>query len=157
MSTKKAKALGSPKVVVVNHQETIPIRKEFVRSVVENSLPLCLSKRGPGHAGLPLLKKIVIALLDDAEIGRVHQQFFNDPTPTDVITFPYGEILLGVETIARNAQENECTFEEEVSRCLIHALLHLQGFDDLSAGGYKQMHQVQEQTLAEVRKRLKIF
>ena len=38
----------------------------------------------------------------------MHGEFFDDPSPTDVITFPlgnYGEILVGVETAGRQAVE----------------------------------------------------
>ena len=51
---------------------------------------------------------VSVTLIDDLKIGRVHLQFMDDPSPTDVITFPYGEegeILISVETAVRQALE----------------------------------------------------
>ncbi len=52
---------------------------------------------GPEHV-LSTLESVEIAIVDDATIARVHGQYLNDPTATDVITFPYGEILVSCET-----------------------------------------------------------
>ena len=30
-----------------------------------------------------------IAFVDEGEIGMLHEQFLGDPSPTDILTFPY--------------------------------------------------------------------
>lgn len=50
----------------------------------------------------------------DAEIGRLHGTFLGDPSPTDIITFPYdpddgeqgGDIVISVDTAASNSAEH---------------------------------------------------
>ncbi|MCS7009052.1 MAG: rRNA maturation RNase YbeY [Chthoniobacterales bacterium] len=144
------------RISVVNLQAVYALRKGFIRSVVREALPSCLRNRKRVGGVLDKLGEILIALLGDEEIGRVHLQFFNDARPTDVITFPYGEVVLGVGEIVRNAKLNGCSPEEEVARCLVHALLHLQGYEDRTETGYEEMVREQELILAEVRKKLKI-
>ena len=85
------------------------------------------------HARVKLPGVVNVTLIDDAEIARVHAQFMDDPSPTDVITFPYGEegeILISVETAERQSAEYQVSFEREVALYLVHGPLHLGGYDD---------------------------
>ena len=61
----------------------------------------------------------------------------NDPTPTDVITFPAdaamqsaGEIIVSVDHARSRAAELGEPFSRELSLYLIHGWLHLAGYDD---------------------------
>ena len=49
------------------------------------------------------LEEIEATIVSNRAIARVHRTFFNDPAPTDVITFPDGEILIGAGVVAGNA------------------------------------------------------
>jgi len=71
-----------------------------------------------------------ISLLDDGEMARIHGEFLDDPTPTDVITFEHGELLIGVETAIRQAEEFHSSAAREIALYGIHGMLHLSGFDD---------------------------
>lgn len=79
-----------------------------------------------------------IRFVDDAEIGRLHDAFMGDPAPTDIITFPYdpddgepgGDIVISVETAARNAAEHGWSTAQELRFLLLHGLLHVLGWDD---------------------------
>lgn len=96
---------------------------------------------------------VSVALLDDREIARVHGHFLNDPGPTDVITFPYGssgEILISVETAARQALEYGGSWERELALYLVHGLLHLSGYDDRDEEGRRTMEELQEAVLSAV-------
>ena len=76
------------------------------------------------------LKLIEICLLDDREMARLHGQFLNDETTTDVITFDHGELMIGVEVAARQALEYDTSADREIALYGIHGMLHLAGFDD---------------------------
>lgn len=76
--------------------------------------------------------------VDDAEIGRLHDAFMGDASPTDIITFPYdpddgeqgGDIVISVDTAARNAEEHEWPVSKELAFLVLHGLLHVLGWDD---------------------------
>jgi probable rRNA maturation factor len=96
---------------------------------------------------------VSVTLIDDLKIGRVHLQFMDDASPTDVITFPYGEegeILISVETAARQALEYGVSVERELVLYLIHGLLHLSGYTDTTEPSRAEMDELQESLLAEV-------
>jgi probable rRNA maturation factor len=85
-------------------------------------------------------------------MARVHVEFLGIEGPTDVITFPYGEILVCAEIAAENAKRYGNTLDDEVALYLIHGLLHLNGFDDLTEPAARQMRARQAKILNEVRK-----
>ena len=77
----------------------------------------------------------------------------DDPTATDVITFPLeeplegildGEIVISTDTAIRQAAERNCSALREVYLYVVHGLLHLLGHDDLEAKQAEAMNQLQE-------------
>jgi len=115
------------------------------------ALPYCLA--AGGAAVEPLLadlEEIEVSLLSDEAISAVHGEFMDDPTPTDVITFQHGEILVSAETAARCADQHGHPAEREALLYVIHGLLHLNGHDDLSEPARMAMHAEQERILAMV-------
>ena len=120
--------------------------------MAECALPACLRASRSGGAPLAGLEQIEATIVSDRAIARVHQTFFNDPAPTDVITFPDGEILIGAGVVADNAARFGNTPNEEAALCLIHALLHLAGWDDQTARGAKDMRRKQEQIFKMARR-----
>jgi probable rRNA maturation factor len=116
-----------------------------IRRIVEVALPLCVGK--PRKKGLTLPSEVEITLLGEAAIAKVHGEFLEDPTPTDVITFEHGEILIGVPIAAANAKKFRHPADCEVALCAIHGLLHLLGYDDLTEKERVIMHARQEEIL----------
>jgi rRNA maturation RNase YbeY len=110
-----------------------------------------LEERYLARVKLPGL--VSVSLIDDPEIQRVHTQFMDNPDPTDVITFPYGEegdVLISVETAARQAEQLGASFEREIALYLIHGLLHLAGYDDTTPAAREEMDKLQESLLTKV-------
>lgn len=98
--------------------------------------------------------ELSIALLDDEQISKLHADFLDDPSPTDVITFPgdpdmefVGEICLGVDSIAQFAKANGITLSMEINRCLIHGWLHLAGYQDDTPQARSTMRQAEDHHL----------
>lgn len=104
---------------------------------------LLASPPGPEHV-LSELSEIEISLIDDASIARIHAEFLHDPTPTDVITFPYGEILVSCETVARYAAEHAIPPLQELFRYIVHGLTHLHGYLDSTPEQRTALFAVQE-------------
>ena len=83
-------------------------------------------------------------------MARVHGNFLGDPTETDVITFPYGEILVCPAVAQDRAVEYGFEIEQEVLLYALHGLLHLAGHDDATPALAKEMAQAQERLLKQV-------
>jgi len=81
---------------------------------------------------------------------RVHGDFLNDPTETDVITFPYGEIVVCPAVARERAGEFGLAVDQEVLLYALHGLLHLAGYDDTTPGLAKEMARAQEKLLKQV-------
>lgn len=85
------------------------------------------------------------------EITEMHGEFFDDPTPTDCITFPIddseeeefykvlGEVFVCPEVALNYSQENQLPIEEELTLYIVHGLLHLLGYDDIEDEDRVQM------------------
>ncbi len=81
--------------------------------------------------------ELSIVFLSDNAIARLHADYLDDPSPTDVITFPgdpemefAGEICVSVERALREAPLHGNTFANELTLYLVHGWLHLAGLDD---------------------------
>jgi rRNA maturation RNase YbeY len=99
--------------------------------------------------------EIDVFLVSDARISQIHRGFLALAGATDVITFHHGEIFISVETAERHAQQFSTSHLEEIELYIVHALLHLAGFDDRTARGYKRMKAVQEEVVREVESALR--
>jgi probable rRNA maturation factor len=84
-------------------------------------------------------------------MARVHGEFLNDDSDTDVITFQHGEILVCPEVARRQARQHDRTTGEEVALYAIHGILHLLGFDHEKKTGAAHMERMQEKLLAASR------
>lgn len=91
-----------------------------------------------GHAR----SELSIALVEDDEMKRLNGRWRGRPRPTDVLSFSLvegeqsqyrgqmlGDVVIGIETAARQARERHRALDEVVGRLLIHGLLHLLGHD----------------------------
>ena len=103
-----------------------------------------------GRGGICQLEGVEVSLLDDWEMAEVHGEFLDDPTPTDVITFEHGELLIGVETAERQALDFETRADHEVALYGIHGMLHLAGYDDKAPADSRVMEARQEELFREV-------
>lgn len=99
--------------------------------------------------------ELSIVFVTDDEIAQVHADFMNDPTPTDVITFPAdeamesaGEIIVSVDHALSRSTELGIPFSRELSLYLIHGWLHLAGFDDRNDSDRQAMRQAEATALA---------
>jgi probable rRNA maturation factor len=81
--------------------------------------------------------EISVALLSDAEMARLNEEYLGHAGTTDSISFalheageaPLGDVYVGVEQAARQAAGFGATPAEEVLRVAIHGTLHVLGWD----------------------------
>ena len=74
---------------------------------------------------------------DDEYLYKINLEYLNHDTFTDIITFDYteaniiaGDIFISIERVKENATTFNCLFENELSRVIIHGVLHLMGYKD---------------------------
>jgi probable rRNA maturation factor len=142
---------SSPSLALYDHQPHHQLDLTRLSQLAESALPLCLAR--PGQDAPLLLadcEEVEISFVDDDTIAGVHADFMSDPTPTDVITFQHGEIIISADTAARVAPEHGHSLERELGLYLIHGLLHLNGYDDLTPAAREIMHQTQAEILAQL-------
>ncbi|MCS7152679.1 MAG: rRNA maturation RNase YbeY [Bacteroidia bacterium] len=80
-------------------------------------------------------------------IVELHKRFLDDDTPTDILTFDYGdaaEILICPEVIRENAQYYNTSFSEELRRVMIHGALHLCGLQDKTSSEEARMRAAED-------------
>jgi len=127
-----------------NQQSEVPMRVRLLQQQLEASLPL-LPRALPAH-----LAAIDIVLVDRATMTRVHGDFLGDATETDVITFPYGEILVCPAVARDQAAAHGNTVEQEILLYALHGLLHLAGYDDTTPPKARRMMKAQDLLLTKV-------
>lgn len=139
-----------PEIEWFAHAPCEPELVERLRDWVRESLPLCLEQPGPGSPPLGRLERVDVSLVSDEAIARVHGEFMDDPTPTDVITFHHGEILVSLETARREGPAHGHDAAEEALLYVVHGLLHLNGHTDVGDADRRAMARRQEQIVREV-------
>lgn len=103
-------------------------------------------------------QELSVTLVDDEQIAQLHLDYMQIPGPTDVISFPLsdpedpipilGEVVVSVDTAAREAEERGLSLDEELLRYVVHGTLHLLGYDDHEDDERERMHARQEELLA---------
>lgn len=142
------------KLVLINRQRRVPIDMRWLRRAAALALPKCLDLSDDGLFALRALPEVAVAIVSDAAIARVHVDFMGIEGPTDVITFEHGDIVVSAETARAYAERYDHPIEHELALYTIHGLLHLNGFDDLSAAPAARMRRAQERVLRDVVKQL---
>ena len=88
--------------------------------------------------------EVSVMLTNDRRIAQLNKQYRNVDGPTDVLAFVQdaqdelpadsdermlGDVVISVETAARQAEERRYTCGEEIDVLLVHGMLHLLGYD----------------------------
>ena len=83
------------------------------------------------------LGDISFIFCSDDYLLEVNKQYLNHDYFTDIITFDYvenkvisGDIFISCDRVKENALEFKTGFENELSRIIIHGVLHLLGYKD---------------------------
>jgi probable rRNA maturation factor len=109
-----------------------------------------LTAEGHGRASLS------IALVDQSTIRAINRSHLGHDWPTDVISFPLpepevptvaGELIVSAEMAALTAAELGVDPRDELALYIVHGLLHLCGYDDLSEAGAAAMRRREDELL----------
>jgi len=121
-------------------------------SVVDRQQAVPRAKAACKRAAEAVLKDkpVVVALVDDKEIARLHEQFLGIPGPTDVLSFPTGEIVVSGDTARREAEVRGIQPIHELLLYVVHGALHLEGYRDKSVKDQSRMRAAERRVLREL-------
>lgn len=119
---------------VYNSQKDLKISKTSVRRLVVGLLDKLNI----------VTEELIVHFVSEKRICQIHKDFFDDPSPTDCISFPIDETLLGEIficplTAISYAQKHGDDPYKEASLYLVHGILHLIGYDDIAPADRKIM------------------
>lgn len=143
------------KVLVFNQQQDLPILVSSVKPIVKQ----VLEEEGCST------DELAVYFVPVEEICRLHAEFFNDPSPTDCISFPMdekessgyhvlGEIFISpqaaVDYILSDAQELTENVYIETTLYLVHGILHLLGYKDIEEHDVAKMRQAEARHMEQL-------
>ena len=125
---------------------------------VENSASAALS-----HQKTSAESDLSIVFTSDAEIQELNKSYLGSDHPTDVLSFPAGEIdpdtghlymgdiIISVPQAKSQAAAGGHTLQQEVEVLVVHGVLHLLGHDHAEEDEKAKMWQAQKEILAQCR------
>lgn len=143
-----------PKILIFNQQRDLSLSTVSIKRVVGE---LCVLEQVESD-------EISIYFVTKKKISLLHDQFFQDPSPTDCITLPLdqekrapyhilGEIFICPKVACEYASTHKkVNLYEEITLYIIHAFLHLLGYDDLSPQERKKMRSKERSLLKSLNK-----
>jgi probable rRNA maturation factor len=135
-----------PSLELLNRQRSKRIDTRCFRAFAE--LAIAKVVESFGRDSLP--EEIIVVLVSDALISRIHRDFMAVDEPSDVITFQHGEIFISLDTAERQGKKFSSDLERELRLYFVHGLLHLSGLDDLTDQGFAEMATAQEAIVQQV-------
>lgn len=94
-----------------------------------------------------------VVFVEHEYIINLNRDFLDTDSTTDVISFPlndadqksiFGEIYINLDQVAEQAVDYNVTFFNEMNRIIIHGILHLFGYDDISNEKKQRMKQKED-------------
>ncbi len=111
------------------------------------------------HQAAPAEVELTIVLSNDIQLRELNLQWMGINAPTDVLSFPsdeddpetgfryLGDIIISVETAARQAARAGHPVEAEVQLLTVHGILHLLGHDHADTDKKARMWAAQAEIL----------
>ncbi|MFK5981110.1 MAG: rRNA maturation RNase YbeY [Rhizobiaceae bacterium] len=107
--------------------------------------------------------ELSILLTNDAGVQKLNLQWRNIDKPTNVLSFPaddievgegagmlLGDIVMGWDTLAREAKDEGISFDDHFSHLVVHGFLHLFGYDHQNDADAEIMEQIEREALAKL-------
>ena len=98
--------------------------------------------------------ELSILVTDDPGIQALNAQWRGKEQPTDVLSFPQedevllGDLVLSLDTAARQALERGHSLRSELRILMIHGLLHLLGYDhELGPEDHQEMAEAEQRLM----------
>ncbi len=136
-------------ISIVDREKFIdaPAREKLIRLVEKILLYLDLSPRS----------ELCVSLVSDVDMRELNRQYRQIDATTDVLCFPQksdvspdllGDIVISYQTALRHSRRLEITVEEELRLLVVHAVLHLLGFDHKKKKERETMREKEKEVLS---------
>jgi len=111
---------------------------------------------------VPLKGELTVLFVDNPTIKKINKKYLHKVGTTDVIAFPYesfknfreefplGDIYISVPVAKTNAKIYGISLRTELTRLLIHGLLHMLGQSDKKPQEKKRMWRLQEKLVKQL-------
>lgn len=108
-------------MIEINNLTTVSVDKEFLKRVAKKVL------KSENRKEIDLS----IVFVGEARMRKLNKKYRGKNKVTDVLSFGQGlnEIVVCLREIKKNAKIYDSTFKKELARVLIHAILHLSGYN----------------------------
>ena len=136
-------------VTIASQQKDLPVShlKASIPLIAESVMAL---EKAP-------YKELSIVFVTDSFMRKLHADYFQDPTSTDVITFPFdetsGELYICPKTAIAYATAHHKEPYEELTLYIVHGLLHLLGYDDIDPKHRKVMRKLEKKHMTHLMKK----
>ena len=138
---------GTLRVSVVNAQRERPVNTTRIARVAR-----CAIQR----LGIAAQGEWSITFVDSQRMRQLNKRFMRHDRPTDVLSFRYdgeptvGEILIAPDQAHAYAKQHGLSYGEELSRYVVHGLLHWLGHDDRTLAQQRKMRALEDKLLYTV-------
>ena len=99
-------------------------------------------------------QSLSIVLVSDPAMARFNLQYHATAGTTDVLSFGYGdgygELIISVPRAVAQARQFHTTPSYELALYVVHGILHLQGYDDLTPGPCRRMRAAERRWLRKL-------
>ncbi|WP_376749284.1 rRNA maturation RNase YbeY [Anaerospora hongkongensis] len=146
--------------IIVSHV----LQKMTVLDPLEQTVRAVLRKAADVY-GLTENNEVSLVFCDDAYIQNLNRDYRGKDQPTDVLSFALnegeepeivdgpaqvllGDIIISLETAARQAEEYNHSLEREVAYLTVHGMLHLLGYDHMTEEDKAEMRLEEEHVLS---------
>lgn len=134
-------------MIEINNQTAATSLNFFLKKVAN----YCLEK-------LAIKKNVSIVLVADKKIQELNKIYRKKNKITDVLSFGdwndknfLGEVIICLPQAKRQAKKYKTNLKQELTRLLIHGILHLAGFDhEKSKQEEKKMFKLQEKMICSI-------
>ena len=143
-------ANGTSLVTVINAQRALPVNTLRMARVARCAIR---------QLGITAKGEWSITFVDSRRMRQLNKRFMRHDRPTDVLSFRYdgeptvGEILIAPDQARAYANAHGLSYGEELSRYVVHGLLHWLGHEDRTQAEQRMMRAREDRLLAQCGKR----
>ena len=141
-----SKTTISDVVTVTNAQRRVPVDTACMARVARAAVR---------RLRIRTSRTLAIAFIDSRRMRTLNRRFLRHDRPTDVLSFRYdgepiaGEILIDPRQAKSYAESHGISYTEELSRYVVHGLLHWLGHEDRTLAQQRKMRTMEDRLLAQ--------
>jgi probable rRNA maturation factor len=153
---------ANPRVAI-----SVAVAQDAWREAIGDPLPLLRRAASAAVAEVRRVRRsratwtpvVDVALMDDRAIRKLNKTYRGKDKPTNVLSFPSGEVSEGkrrrlgdvaiaLGTVKREAKAQGKSVEDHVTHLMVHAVLHLLGYDHEADPDAEEMEAIERKALA---------